>query len=177
MLPLYHLATGDPDAAKAEFEWFAQDGFGRVRRDMFWFTAICVLAESCALMSDAARAQVLYDLLKPFEDRNVVVTQAACWGSSRRFLGLLAATLGRGDEAAAQLQAAIAFNDACGNPAGAAVVRRDLARLLVARGAEGDLNRATGLLREALRTAEDSGAEALIAHVRGEIAAIEHARP
>jgi tetratricopeptide (TPR) repeat protein len=176
VLPLYHLVSGDPRSAAAEFEWFAHDGFSRVRRDMFWFTTICVLSESCALMRDSARAQVLYDLLKPFEDLNVVVIQAACWGSSRRFLGLLAATLGRMDEAVDQLGAAIAMNDACGNPAGAAVVRRDLARLLVVRHGEGDLDRAAALMREALVTAEDSGAEALIAHVRGELAAIEQDR-
>jgi DNA-binding SARP family transcriptional activator len=130
VLPLTHLASGDARAAVADFEWFAADDFRRVRRDMFWFATICVLAETCTLLRDAARAQVLYDLLAPFQDRNVQVTQAVCWGSVERFLGLLAAVLGRGETAVAHLQSAIARNEAGGNPAAAALVRRDLAKLL-----------------------------------------------
>ena len=106
------------------------DGFSRVRRDMFWFATLSVLAETCALLRDGARAQVLYDLLEPFKDRNVQVTQAVCWGSVERFLGLLAAVLGRGETAVAHLQSAIARNEAGGNPAAASLVRRDLAKLL-----------------------------------------------
>ena len=176
VLPLYHLATGDVKAAIAEFEWFAHDNFSRVRRDMFWFTAISVLAETCALLRDAPRARVLYELLEPFSERNVVATQAVCWGSSRRFLGLLAITLGRWEEAAAHLEAAIAKNEACGNPAGASIVRRDLAKLLLARGAEGDLDRAADLLRPPLLAAQATRAECLIEQIQSEIAAVEHAR-
>ena len=176
VLPLYHLATGDVKAAIAEFEWFAHDNFSRVRRDMFWFTAICVLAETCALLRDAARARVLYELLEPFKERNVVATQAVCWGSARRFLGLLAITLGRWEEAAAHLEAAIVKNEACGNPAGASIVRRDLAKLLLARGAEGDLDRAAELLRPPLRAAQATRTASLIERIQSEIAAVEHAR-
>ena len=130
VLPLTYLASGDAPAAEADFEWFAADGFSRVRRDMFWFATLSVLAETCTLLRDAARAQVLYDLLEPFKDRNVQVTQAVCWGSVERFLGLLAAVLGRGEAAVGHLQSAIARNEAGGNPAAAALVRRDLAKLL-----------------------------------------------
>ena len=176
VLPLTHLATGDVKAARAQWEWFAHDDFSRVRRDMLWFTAICVLAETCALMKDAARAKVLYDLLEPLQERNVVATQAACWGSSRRFLGLLSATRGRLEEAAAHLEAAIAKNEACGNPAGASIVRRDLAKLLLARRAEGDLDRAADLLRGPLRAAQETGTESLVSRIQGEIEAVERER-
>ena len=137
VLPLAHLAKGDVGSAQADFEWFAQDGFGRVRRDMFWFTTICVLAEICALLRDTERAGVLYRLLEPFKERNVQVLQAACWGSAERFLGLLAGTLGDQTQAVAHLESAIAKNEAAGNAAAAAVVRRDLATLLGAREANG----------------------------------------
>jgi DNA-binding SARP family transcriptional activator len=142
VLPLAHVASGDPRAAVAEFEWFAHDGFSRVRRDMFWFTTVCVLAETCALLQDTARAQVLYELLEPFRERNVQVTQAASWGSSERFLGLLAAVREHWDTAEAHFESAIAKNEAGGNAAAASLVRRDLAKMLVARHAEGDLGRA-----------------------------------
>lgn len=186
VLPLTRLIAGDPKAAIAEFEWFAHDGFSRVRRDMFWFTAICVLAETCALIAQVRRsgrdrecAQVLYDLIEPFMDRNVVVMQAACWGSSRRFLGLLAATLGRVPEAISHLEMAITNNEACGNPAGAWVVRRDLAKLLSKRRAEGDLDRAADLLREPLRAAkamDPVDAKALVARIEAEVQDVERER-
>jgi DNA-binding SARP family transcriptional activator/tetratricopeptide (TPR) repeat protein len=175
-LPLAHLAKGDLQAAVAEFEWFAHDDFSRVRRDMFWFTTICVLAEICALLRDTARAEVLYELLKPFEHRNVQVTQAVCWGSSERFLGLLAAVAGRFDSAAAHFESAIARNESGGNPASASLVRRDLARLLVLRRSEGDLDRAAHLLREPLRAAQAAQTPSLIKRIQAEIEAVDRER-
>jgi DNA-binding SARP family transcriptional activator len=130
VLPLTYFAGGEVDAAKREFGWFAEANFEAVRHDMFWFAAICVLAETCALLGDRARADVLYKVLLPYEDRNVQVLQAACWGSSERFLGLLDDARGRFDAAEAHLESAISKNEASGNPAAASLVRRDLATLL-----------------------------------------------
>jgi DNA-binding SARP family transcriptional activator len=176
VLPLAHLASGDPAAAVAEFGWFAQEGFSRVRRDMFWLTTMCVLAETCALLRDGASAAALYEQLKPFEHCNVQVTQAACWGSTERFLGLLAAVVGRWDTAAAHLESAIAKNEAGANPAAAALVRRDLAKLLMARQGAGDLDRAVELLREPLRVARESGTPSLIGRIQAEVDAVDRAR-
>ena len=175
-LPLAHLASCDPRAALAEFEWFAHDDFSRVRRNMFWFATICILSETCALLRDTARASVLYEMLKPFQDRNVQVTQAACFGSSERFLGLLAATLGRGGEAATHLESAITKNESDGNLAAASLVKRDLAKLLLARGSAADLDRAAELLNEPLRAAEAAQAPSLIVRIQAEIDAVEHKR-
>jgi DNA-binding SARP family transcriptional activator/tetratricopeptide (TPR) repeat protein len=172
-LPLAHLASGDLRAAVAEFEWFAQDGFARVRRDMFWFPTICALAETCALLRDAERAQVLYDLLEPYQARNVQLTQAACWGSAERFVGLLAAVLGRFDAAVAHFEAAIAKNEADGNLPSASLVRRDLAKLLLVRRGAGDLDRAAQLLDESLRAARTPS---LITRIEAEIEAVERER-
>ena len=58
---------------------------------MFWFTAIALLAEACALIGDREQAAVLYALLEPHSDRIVQVSQAASFGSAQRFLALLAA--------------------------------------------------------------------------------------
>jgi DNA-binding SARP family transcriptional activator/tetratricopeptide (TPR) repeat protein len=176
VLPLTHLAAGDPAAAVAEFEWLAHDAFSRVRRDMFWLTTTCVLAETCALLRDSDRAAVLYEQLEPFCNRSVQVTQAANWGSVERFLGLLAATLGRWEAADAHLESAIAKNAACGNVAAASLVRRDLAKVLLARRGPRDLDRAAALLREPLRAAEATRSESLIACVRAEVEAVERER-
>jgi DNA-binding SARP family transcriptional activator len=176
VVPLTHLASGDVRSAVAEFEWFAADRFGRVRRDMFWFATICVLAETCTLLRDTARAETLYGLLEPFKDRNVQVTQAACWGSVERFLGLVAAVLGRGETAVAHLESAIAKNEAGGNAAAASLVRRDLAKLLAANGGGDALDRAAVLLREPLRAARAAGSESLVARIEDEIESVERRR-
>jgi DNA-binding SARP family transcriptional activator len=175
-LPLAHLASGDPRAAFAEFEWFAQDDFGRVRHDMFWFPTVCILAETCALLRDTDRAPVLYAMLEPFRERNVQVTQAACWGSSERFLGLLAATLGRWEAATGHLESAIAKNESDGNVPAASLVRRDLARLLVARRTPADLDRAAELLKEPLRAAQAAQTPSLIVRIQAEIDAVDRER-
>jgi hypothetical protein len=175
VLPLAHLASGDTRAAQADFEWFARDDFSRVRRDMFWLTTISVLAEICALLRDTTRAQVLYRLLEPFAERNVQVLQAACWGSAERFLGLLAGTLGW-PVAVAHLESAITKNDSEGNAAAASLVRRDLANLLAARRADGDLDRAADLLSEPLRAAQEARMAPLIQRIESEVEAVERER-
>ena len=169
VLPLAHLAAGEQAAAVAEFELLAVDDFQAVPHDMFWFAAVCVLAETCSLIGDAARAQILYDLLVPHRDCNVQVTQAAFWGSSERFLGLLAATMSRLDAASGHFAAAIARNEASGAPMAAAVVRRDYAEILLARRAPGDLDAAAQLLTQMLDAARAAGMSVLVDHLQSRL--------
>ena len=60
VLPLAHMDAGQPERARELFETFASSDFEIVPRDMFWLTAITVLAEACALLGDAERARTLY---------------------------------------------------------------------------------------------------------------------
>jgi hypothetical protein len=143
---------------------------------MFWFPTVCILSETCALLRDTERAVVLYEMLKPFQERNVQVTQAACWGSSERFLGLLAATVGRWETATGHLESAIAKNESDGNVPAASLVRRDLARLLVARRTPAELDRAAELLQEPLRAAQAAQTPSLIGRIQAEIDAVERER-
>ena len=140
---------------------------------MFWFTAMCVLAETSALLGDRPRAQILYDTLLPYRDRNVQVVPAAFWGSCERFLGLLAAALGRWDVASDHFSAAIARNEASGCPVAAGVVRRDHAQMLLARRAPGDVELAVALLGEVLATARAAEMPVLVAHLETQLADIE----
>jgi tetratricopeptide (TPR) repeat protein len=173
VLPLAHLAAGDVPAAVAEFERLAEGGFAALPRDMFWFAAVCMLAEACALIGDRDRATVLYDLLLPYKDRNVQVTQAAFWGSSERFLGLLAASMARWDVARGHFESAIAKNEASGCPMAAGVVRRDYAEMLLRRREDGDLDTALALLHETLRVADAAGVSVLVSHLQARLEQIE----
>ncbi|MBV9196639.1 MAG: AAA family ATPase [Solirubrobacterales bacterium] len=176
VLPLAHLAAGNPQEAAEEFDWLAHDDFSRVPKDMFWFTCVCVLAETSALLHDTARARVLYQMLLPYKDRTVQVTRAACWGSCERFLGLLAAGTAQWDLAVSHFESAIAKNATGGLPGAASLVQRDYAEMLFARRADDDMHRATGLFREALQAAQRAGMSQLAAFVMTRIHAIERER-
>ncbi|MGD8430579.1 MAG: AAA family ATPase, partial [Ectothiorhodospiraceae bacterium] len=65
--------------ARAEFERLAKNGFAAVPRDALWVTCLAYLAEVCAVIGDAARADVLYEHLLPYAGHNVVAgTTVAC---------------------------------------------------------------------------------------------------
>ena len=95
-----------------------------------------------ALAGDEARARTLYRILEPHRDRNVMIGLAACWGSTERFLGLLAGAFGDLDAAASHFETAIARNAEGGIDSMFEMVRREYADLLERRGAPGDAERA-----------------------------------
>jgi tetratricopeptide (TPR) repeat protein len=173
LLPLANLAAGNAAEALAQFERLAQDDFAGLPRDMFWFTAVCMLGEACALIGDRERAELLYEMLLPFKDRNVQVTQAAFWGSAERFLGLLAAALGRWDVAFEHVESAIAKNEASGCSIAAALVRRDHAEMLLARRAPGDFDTAVALLREMLQAADAAGISVVTSRLQARLDELE----
>ena len=175
-LPLANLAAGRHADAVAGFEELAADDFAAIPRDMFWFTAVCILAETCSLIGDRARAAVLYERLLPYRHRNVQVTQAAFWGSTERFLGVLAATMSRPEAAAEHFDAAIVRNEAADCPMAAAVVRRDYAEMLLARGAPGDLDAAAELLAQVLANAEAAGITVLVTQIQSRLEDVRRLR-
>jgi tetratricopeptide (TPR) repeat protein len=134
-----------------------------VPRDMFWFTAIALLGETCALIGDRENAPVLYRLLAPHSDKLVQISQAALLGSTHRFLALLSAAQGDFDRAEQHFTAALERNTACGLRPVVALMRREFAEMLMARGED---DRARDLLRETLREAEAGGMSQLISRVR-----------
>jgi hypothetical protein len=76
-----------------------------------------VLAEPAANLGDPALIARLYELLLPDAERNPVMDHGwAAWGPVARSLGLLAAALGRPDEAAARMREAAALARAAGAP-------------------------------------------------------------
>ena len=68
------------------------------------------LAIACSALGDQPRAARLYELLLPYADRNVLMARLplGTLGSASHYLGLLAVTMGRRDDAVAHLQAAMA---------------------------------------------------------------------
>ena len=163
ILPMAHLMSGNTQAGVAQFRELAQDEFAAIPRDMFWFTAIALLGETCALIGDREQAPVLYRLLEPHSEKLVQISQAASLGSTHRFLALLSTALGELDRAERHFELALERNSACGLRPVVALMRREFAEMLMARG---DTERARALLRETLREAEAGGMSQLISRVR-----------
>jgi hypothetical protein len=163
ILPMAHLMAGDTQAGVARFRELAADEFAAIPRDMFWLTAIALLGETCALLGDREQAGVLYRLLEPHSEKLVQISQAASLGSTHRFLALLSAARGDFERAEHHFTAGLERNSACGLRPVVALMRREFAEMLMARG---DTDRARALLHETLREAEAGGMSQLISRVR-----------
>jgi tetratricopeptide (TPR) repeat protein len=166
VLPLAHLLNGEREEGRAAFEELAEDDFAAVPQDLFWFTATCVLGEACSHLGDEARARQLHARLLPYRHRMVQATQAACFGSAERFLGLLAATFGDVDLAAEHFEAALRLNAERGVLPLIPFIRVEYAQRLLARGRAGDGERARALLAQAYQEAEAAGIAMLVARLK-----------
>jgi class 3 adenylate cyclase/tetratricopeptide (TPR) repeat protein len=145
-LALAQVHGGALSEARAEFERAAASGFRHIPFDNLWGTTIPMAAEICAALGDAERAAELYELLLPHKDRYLVVTTTiACNGSVARYLGLLAATMGRFEDAGRHFQAALAASQRIGAAAIAARTAADYAATLL-RGGAPDRAQATSLI-------------------------------
>jgi tetratricopeptide (TPR) repeat protein len=139
--------------ARSVFQKLAADDFASRRYDVNWLTGMTLSAEVCAELGDVPGAAVLSRLLAPYADQFVTPGPLACLGSVARYLGRLAATLGRLDEADAYFAAAAAAHTRIGAPAWLVRTQLDWADLLLTRQGHGDVQEAVKLLDQALGTA------------------------
>ncbi|CAN5837954.1 AAA family ATPase [soil metagenome] len=105
---------GRVSEAAAQFELFAADGFVSPPFDANLLFGVSALAETCAILGDVTRAEMLLELLEPFSGRMVIFDAfgggAAFGGSVSHHLGLLAETMGSFEEAAVWFARAIDDN-------------------------------------------------------------------
>jgi hypothetical protein len=151
--------TGREDAARAALDqMFARD-LEHVRRDANYLAVLALVSESVSLLRDEKRAAVLYPLLLPFAQRNVVVhvEPVVCLGSVSRYLGLVAATRCELVAATRHYEDALAMNARLGARPQVAHSQTDYARMLIERREPGDAERARGLLAGATATADELG--------------------
>jgi tetratricopeptide (TPR) repeat protein len=145
-LALLYCHLGRLAEARAIFDDLAAQRFDQFPRDANWLNAMDELAQVCAALGDRGRAALLYERLAPYERHHVVIAFAeGCEGSVARYLGLLAATMQRWDDAARHFDAALAMNAALGARPQLAHTQREYAVMLRARGAPGDEARAAAL--------------------------------
>jgi hypothetical protein len=156
---------GRETEARAIFDDLATDDFAALYRDSEWLLGIALTSETCAILEDAVRASVLYEQILPFERRPAAVVGEGGLGAMDRYLGLLAATTGRLDDAERHFHVAIEMNERMGARPWTAHSRVDLAEVLLARDGPGDHERAIEELTAARVVAERLGMIALATKV------------
>jgi tetratricopeptide (TPR) repeat protein len=148
--------------ARAEFEILAEHDFEDLPLDMVWMGTMSFLVDVCTFLQDGARAEMLYRKLIPFAGMNAVVgNAAACYGAVSRYLGALATTLERWDDAARHFEDALAMNARMDARTWLAHTQQQYATMLLARNNSGDRERAIELLNAALGTTRELGMRAL----------------
>jgi tetratricopeptide (TPR) repeat protein len=156
------LEPGRIDEARAAFEQLAVDDFTQFPHDFSWLGVMARLASVCAALGDARRAIVLYRLLVPYEGRNIVSLGGPCSGPASHHLGLLAATAGRLEDAAAHFEDALAMSTAMGARPFLAHSQIAYADTLLRLDRPGDRERARALVDQARATAEELGMRPLV---------------
>jgi tetratricopeptide (TPR) repeat protein len=157
LLALLECELGHADAARFEFEQLAGDGFSALPRDSEWIFCLCILSEVSVRLRDAERAADLYRLLLPYAHLNALVAGEVAIGSVARYLGQLAASMSRWDDAARHFDAALEMNERMTAWPALAHTQEDYARMLLARDALGDLERARELSSQARTVFEELG--------------------
>lgn len=123
--------AGQRERSRSILESLARNRFAAVPRDLAWMQAMAYLADVVAAVGDARHASDLYELMSPYDGRNVGLWDIASGGAVAHFLGSLAARFGNLDRAVRHLRDAIDFNDRTGQIPAALWSRLRLAELVV----------------------------------------------
>jgi tetratricopeptide (TPR) repeat protein len=128
-----------------------------------WLGAITDLSAVAAEVGGQAAAARLYEALLPYQGRLVIWGGAnAVNGPASHYLGLLAARLGRTDDAVTHFEDAIGLAERTGARPALARGLVELGETLTRRGGDGDARRAADLLRRGRGLAGELGLTALI---------------
>lgn len=161
-LAVIYSELGLEAEARGEFEHLAAHDFADVPRDASWVLHIVYLIEVCVALGDVRRAAILYQLLQPYAGYTIVAgPTVACYGAAGRYLGMLAATMGRWAEAQRHFEEALAMNARMGARPWLAHTQYQYAKMLLARGQSEDGQQARALLGAAINTCQELGMRAL----------------
>ncbi|HEY8517315.1 MAG TPA: AAA family ATPase [Candidatus Binatia bacterium] len=175
----FYAASGRLAEARRELDALASDGFASLPRDSTWLTALVLLSSVCCRLGDERRAELLYDLLRPYAGRVAIARPLVVLvGTVDDRLGQLAGLLGRFDDAERHFADALALAERMRAAPWQAHVRHAWAGMLLRRGDADARRRAHALLDEAERIARPLGMGLLLGWVeerRAAADAAEHA--
>jgi DNA-binding SARP family transcriptional activator len=110
MLADLQLQLGRTEQARASLADLGRNGFRELAQDNEGIYAMALLGELCHALDDHEHAAALYDVLLPFDGRAATSYPEISVGAVARYLGLLALTCGRTEEAERHLRAALEQN-------------------------------------------------------------------
>jgi hypothetical protein len=151
--------AGREAEARRALERLATNDFADLPRYNGWLATLALLSEACIKLGDVRRVEALYELLKPFETRNVTTPQAVFAGPVARFLGILAAARMDWEAASSHFERARAAAARMNAPPVLVRVNLDEAAMLARRDGDGDRARALELVGEARPIAAELGLE------------------
>jgi DNA-binding SARP family transcriptional activator len=122
--------TGGEDEARAALAALAGDRFASLPFDEEWLVSTGLLADAASALGEVEHAAVLYELLLPYADRIAISYPEISTGAVARNLGVLAASIGRRDDAREHFAAAVALHRRIGARTWLERTERDAARLL-----------------------------------------------
>ncbi len=153
-----HVVTGDGDRARAALDDLARHRFEDLPRDEHWLLLTTLVSDAVIDLQDRPRAQLLFDLLRPYADLVAVhdLLRAGA-GSVSTALGRLAHLLGRLDEGCDLFERGIARDAGAGHRPQVLAAKVSLVGLLTQRAAPGDRERAKHVVAECLAMAKELG--------------------
>jgi len=158
---------GMAEEARRELERVRVDGLDAYRETL-WIGSLSYLADAARAVGDVETAALVYPELLPLAGGTVMIGHGvALYGAADRYLGMLAATLGRTEEADAWFRAAARLERWMGARTWQAHTAFEHGRLLVEMG---DADAAAPLLADAASLAEAVGMPLLLARTRSLVA-------
>ncbi len=153
--------------AAAELAVLTADRLAAVPRDALWLGSLSYLADTCCAVGDDAAAATVYAELVEWRGLVVQVGQfLAAHGAVDRYLGALAALLGREREAQIHFEAALALDQRAGMPVWLAHSELAYGRPLLGSDRAAGKERGRQLVASALATAERLGMAGMAAAAR-----------
>jgi hypothetical protein len=148
---------GELAAAQAVLTGLGVPSLDGIPRDYLWLFNLILLAASCGPLGDQELARRLYDELLPYRSQ-MVLAQVSALGPVAHYLGVLAAVLGRPEEADGHFAFACDLMERTRTRGMLVRTRLEWARFLLARNGPGDSARAEELAAAALELALELGA-------------------
>jgi tetratricopeptide (TPR) repeat protein len=159
-----YFRLGRRQEAQRGLDGLAPDSF--VNMDMFYVGCLTLCAEVAAGLGDRGRCEALYGELAPGAELQATLADVVLLGCISRPLGLLAAALGRSDEAEHHFERALEADEHMGVRPWLAETRVEYASLLAGRRGAKDRERALALLDAADTTARELGMPAVVARAQ-----------
>jgi hypothetical protein len=158
------LDCGRPDDARAFLDRQLQSGFADLQDLIIHRFMLALCAEMAHRLGHVEAAAALEPMLAAVPKAHLVSAAAASAGAASRYRGLVAAVLGRHEDAVLLLRQASAENRAAGAAVWSLRADLDLARVLCAR--DDQDAEARRLVTEVVRDAEARGLTALLTEAR-----------